>query len=131
MRNNQAAMCSIALLLAVFAASCSSEPTPTLSTSGTGGTGGVGGAGGMATSSSTGSTGGGGAGGAGGVGGAGGEPMSGVRRGTETVSGGQHMKSSSYSLVYTVGQPTQIQTTTKSSSYQMQGGLIGANGSLP
>jgi hypothetical protein len=50
---------------------------------------------------------------------------------TEFVSGGSYMKSTNYSMVYTVGQPTQIQTTTTSPSYRMQGGLIGATGSLP
>jgi hypothetical protein len=49
---------------------------------------------------------------------------------TETVSGGQSAKSQSYRMVFTVGQPTQNQSKMTSSSYRMQGGLIGANGSL-
>lgn len=92
-----------------------------------GGTGGIGGAGG------------GGTGGIGGVGGAGGGGAGGGGAGgamfgppaTETVSGGQYMKSANYSMVYTIGQPTQIQETTTSPSYRMQGGIIGANGTLP
>jgi hypothetical protein len=34
-------------------------------------------------------------------------------------------------MIFTLGQPTQNQSRTTSPSYQMQGGLIGANGSLP
>lgn len=151
-RTNAAAVFLTALLLTVLAASCSEAPpidtnqsssTGDASTGGgvggTGGTGGKGGSGGTAGSAGTGGMGGaGGAGGAGGMGGAGGAGGSGGtmvvipgHTGMEIVNGGQFMRSANYSMVYTVGQPTQIQTTTTSPSYVMQGGLIGATGSLP
>ncbi|HRI66507.1 MAG TPA: hypothetical protein PK156_19800 [Polyangium sp.] len=110
---------------------------------GSGGSGAAGGAGGTAGSAGTGGMGGfggtGGVGGTGGIGGAGGAGGSGGgnplvipgHQGMEIVNGGQFMKSPNYSMVYTVGQPTQIQTTTTSPSYVMRGGLIGATGSLP
>ena len=50
---------------------------------------------------------------------------------TEIVSAGDVATSQSYRMVFTVGQPTQNQSKMTSSSYRMQGGLIGANGSLP
>jgi hypothetical protein len=50
---------------------------------------------------------------------------------TELVSAGQVAKSPSYRMVFTLGQPTQNQGKTTSPRYRMQGGLVGANGSLP
>jgi hypothetical protein len=50
---------------------------------------------------------------------------------SDTVSAGSVAKSPSYKMIFTMGQPTQNQSTTKSTSYRMQGGLVGANGSLP
>lgn len=50
---------------------------------------------------------------------------------TETVSAGEVSKSSSYTMVHTLGQPTQNQGKTTSPGYRLQGGLNGANGSLP
>jgi hypothetical protein len=50
---------------------------------------------------------------------------------TQLVSAGEVCKSPGYKMVFTLGQPTQSQSTTKSTSYRMQGGLVGANGSLP
>ena len=50
---------------------------------------------------------------------------------TETVSGGDVSKSAKYKLVSTVGQPTQNQGTSNSAKHRLQGGLIGASGSLP
>jgi hypothetical protein len=50
---------------------------------------------------------------------------------TETVSAGEVSSSPSYRMVYTLGQPTQNQGKTTSPGYRMQGGLVGANGSLP
>jgi hypothetical protein len=47
------------------------------------------------------------------------------------VGAGDVCKSPQYKLVFTMGQPTQNQTKTTSPSYRLQGGLIGANGSLP
>jgi hypothetical protein len=100
----------------------SSTSSSSSSSSGTAGSGGTGGGGAGGT---------GGTGGTGGSGGSGGSMVVPGHTAMEFVSGGQFMKSANYSMVYTVGQPTQIQTTTKSPSYQMQGGLIGATGSLP
>ena len=50
---------------------------------------------------------------------------------TDLVSAGEVSKSASYKMVFTLGQPTQNQGKTTSAGYRMQGGLIGANGSLP
>lgn len=50
---------------------------------------------------------------------------------TEAVSAGERAKSTHYSVVYTFGQPTQNQDKATSPSYRAQGGLVGANGSLP
>jgi hypothetical protein len=47
------------------------------------------------------------------------------------VSGGEVSKSPGYKLVFTFGQSSQNQEKTTSPSYRHQGGLIGANGSLP
>jgi hypothetical protein len=84
-----------------------------------------------ASSSSAGAGGSGGAGGAGGAGGGGqgGGSADNGHSATETVSAGEVSKSSSYQMVFTLGQPTQNQGTTTSSSYRLKGGLVGANGS--
>lgn len=50
---------------------------------------------------------------------------------TDIVSAGEVSKSLNYSMVFTLGQSTQNQGTTTSPSYRLQGGLVGANGSLP
>jgi hypothetical protein len=50
---------------------------------------------------------------------------------TEMVNSGDTSKSPHYKAVYTLGQPTQNQDKSTSPSYRVQGGLIGANGSLP
>jgi hypothetical protein len=50
---------------------------------------------------------------------------------TETVTAGEVSKSPNYRMVFTFGQPTQNQQKTTSPSYRLQGGLVGANGSLP
>jgi hypothetical protein len=50
---------------------------------------------------------------------------------SQLVNGGDTVKSPSYKMVFTLGQPTQNQSTTTSPGYRMQGGLIGANGTLP
>ncbi|WP_437639115.1 hypothetical protein [Sorangium sp. So ce854] len=68
--------------------------------------------------------------GGGGEGQGGGAPP--ARVGTsETVTAGEVAKSARYRMVFTLGQPTQDQSTTTSPRYRMQGGLIGATGSLP
>lgn len=68
-----------------------------------------------------------------GGGGAGGEPEVADRgvAASDVVSAGQVVRSPSYRMVFTLGQPTQNQGKTTSPSYRMQGGLVGANGSLP
>jgi hypothetical protein len=53
------------------------------------------------------------------------------RPATETVSAGDVSKSEHYTMVHTLGQPTQNQGKTTSQGYRLQGGLSGANGSLP
>jgi hypothetical protein len=50
---------------------------------------------------------------------------------TQTVSAGARAQSASYVMVFTMGQPTQNQDRASSKSYVLQGGLVGANGSLP
>lgn len=50
---------------------------------------------------------------------------------SQLVNGGDVVKSPGYKMVFTLGQPTQNQSKTTSPSYRMQGGLIGANGTLP
>lgn len=87
----------------------------------------------MATgASSSGSGGGAGGNGAGGAGGNGGGKASdkGVPA-TETVSAGQVSTSVHYKMVHTFGQPAQNQGKTYSPGYRLQGGINGANGSLP
>jgi len=103
--------------LASTAIGCGGDPeTPnTTTTSGPGG-GGGGGAGG----------GGGGDGGAGGSSSADNGPPS-----SETVSAGEVSKSPKYKMVYTLGQPTQNQGKSSSPAHRLQGGVIGATGSLP
>ena len=63
-------------------------------------------------------------------GGGGGMQISG-KAATELVNGGDTVKSPGYKMVFTVGQPTQNQGKTTSPGYRLQGGLVGANGSLP
>ncbi|KYF64871.1 hypothetical protein BE15_28655 [Sorangium cellulosum] len=53
------------------------------------------------------------------------------RTASDVVSAGQVVRSPGYRMVFTLGQPTQNQGKTTSPSYRMQGGLVGANGSLP
>jgi hypothetical protein len=67
--------------------------------------------------------------GQGGEGGGGGQAPGGVSS-TESVSAGTVVHSPSYTLIFTFGQPTQSQGKTTSPNYRMQGGLVGANGSL-
>jgi hypothetical protein len=50
---------------------------------------------------------------------------------SQLVSAGTRSSSASYSVVFTVGQPSKLQSTHDSASYRLQGGLIGANGSPP
>ena len=48
-----------------------------------------------------------------------------------TRSAGDVSKSANYKMVFTLGQPTQNQGKSTSPAYRIQGGVIGANGSLP
>lgn len=50
---------------------------------------------------------------------------------SQLVSSGERASSRSYSVVYTMGQPSSLQSTHQSSNYTLHGGLIGANGSPP
>lgn len=49
----------------------------------------------------------------------------------QLVSAGERTSSRNYTLVYTFGQPSTLQSTHQSPNYSIQGGLIGANGSPP
>jgi hypothetical protein len=98
--------------------SCGGDDTVGPGPAGSGGAGGEGGATSTTTTTTT-----------GGGGGAG--PTDNGSEATEIVSAGDVAKSPSYRMVFTFGQPTQNQGKTTSPSYRMQGGLVGANGSLP
>lgn len=50
---------------------------------------------------------------------------------SQLVSSGDRSTSQSYQLSFTVGQPSQLQSTHESASYRLRGGLVGANGSPP
>lgn len=50
---------------------------------------------------------------------------------TEFVNAGDTSRSPHFKAVFTLGQPSQNQDKSTSPSYRAQGGLIGANGSLP
>lgn len=99
------------------------------STGGTGGsTGGTGGT--MNTGGTTGGTTntGGTTGGGGSTGGS--APTDLGAQATEFVNAGGTAKSANYKMVFTLGQSTQNQGRTKSASYALQGGIIGATGSF-
>jgi hypothetical protein len=87
---------------------------------------------GDSSSSGSGAGGNGGNGGSGGAGGEGGGTASHTgKSAVDFVSGGDVSKSANYKMVHTLGQPTQNQGKSNSSNYRLQGGLSGANGSLP
>ncbi|MBK9264916.1 MAG: hypothetical protein IPM54_34685 [Polyangiaceae bacterium] len=77
-----------------------------------------------------GSGGSGGSGGMGGSGGTGGMVNYGPP-GQDFVTAGNVSKSPGYRLEWTFGQSTTNQSKSSSPGYRLQGGLIGANGSLP
>jgi len=91
-----------------------------------------------ATTSGSSSSGQGGQGGEGGGGGQGGEGgQGGQGGGTVAISGapgsafvnaGDTVKSNNYKLVFTLGQSSPVQSSIKSPSYTLNGGLIGATG---
>ncbi len=96
-----------------------------------GGTGGTGTGGTGTGGTGTGGTGTGGTGTGTGTGGTGGGTMADKgRSATETVTAGEVGTSPSYKMLFTLGQPTQNQGKTTSPSYGLQGGLVGANGSV-
>src|SRR5207245_381523 len=98
-------------------------------TSSGGGQGGSGGQSGATTSTSTGSASTSTSTGSGGTGG--GSAVVHGPPGTETVSGGTLSKNNVFKMVSTLGQPTQNQGKSTGPSFRLQGGLVGANGSLP
>lgn len=60
-----------------------------------------------------------------------GEPAAPGRTMSQLVSAGTRTASRNYTLVHTLGQPSSLQSTHESTSYRLQGGLVGANGSPP
>jgi hypothetical protein len=116
-----------ALLLGAMAPACGGGGTVTM-TSGTTGSGGEG-----TSSSSTGVGGATSASSSSGTGGGGGSTTTGAHGpgASQLVNGGDVVTSSKFKMVFTLGQPTQNQTETTSPGYRMQGGLVGANGTLP
>ncbi len=50
---------------------------------------------------------------------------------SQTVNGGTKASSASFTMVFTLGQPTQNQGVYQSENFRLQGGLIGANGNPP
>jgi len=80
------------------------------------------------TTGSTSSSTGGGGGGTGGEGG--GLPTDSGHQGSELVNAGDVCESQGYRLVYTLGQPTTNQQTMTSTGFRLQGGFVGATGSL-
>jgi hypothetical protein len=50
---------------------------------------------------------------------------------SQLVTGGTQSASANYSAVFTIGQPSKLQSTHDSANYRLQGGLVGANGSPP
>ncbi len=68
--------------------------------------------------------------GSGGDGGGGGLPGNPGHAGSELVNAGEVCESQGYRLVYTLGQPTTNQETMTSTGYRLQGGFVGATGSL-
>lgn len=60
----------------------------------------------------------------------GGAPTDNGAQASDFVNAGGTAKSANYKMVFTLGQSTQNQGRTKSASYSLQGGIIGATGSL-
>ena len=149
---NRTALKALLMAMTVFAAvapgfGCSSDeddattssPSSTSGDTGGGGRGGDGAQGGTGNTGNTGNqgggggeTGGGGSGGDGGVGGSGGSMMTDFGPPvSESVNAGEVSASTNYKMVFTLGQPAPAQGTMTSPSYRLQGGLVGAMGSLP
>lgn len=60
-----------------------------------------------------------------------GDPVLPGRTQSQLVGVGERMSSATYQMVFTLGQPTQHQSTHTSPNFRLQGGLVGANGSPP
>ncbi len=127
-----------ASLVAVTSPGCSCGadttelPNSTTASSTSSGSSGAGGGGGSTSTTGVGGAGGsGGEGGGGGAGGQGGQLEAHGPAATESVSAGVVGKSSAYKMVFTLGQPTIQQGKSTSATHRLQGGLVGANGSLP
>lgn len=130
-----------ALLVGATAAGCGQPAEAFQPTTGTGtGAGGAtstssssstgeGGSGATTTSSGTGGTAGEGGAGTGGGGAAG--PVDYGPNAHSMVSAGLMCSSPKYKMVFTLGQPSFQQGKAESPSYRLQGGLIGATGTLP
>ena len=121
----------ICLLATMLVLGCGPEVTiePTGSGSGSGGRGGSAGQGGAGGAGGAGGTGG--SSGEGGGGGEGGGPVGNHGPASDMVSSGKVTKSTNYKLVWTMGQSTQNQSKMSTPKYRLQGGLVGANGSVP
>lgn len=93
------------------------------------------GSGGGGQGGSAGQGGAGGSGGAGGQGGQGGEGGGTVSEhgpaAKDMVGAGKVTTSTNFRLVWTMGQSTQNQSKMSTTKYRLQGGLVGANGSVP
>jgi hypothetical protein len=50
---------------------------------------------------------------------------------SQLVSAGERASNGNFTLVYTFGQPTSLQSTHQSANFRLHGGLSGANGSPP
>ena len=98
-------------------------------TTGGGGQGGVGGTGGTGAAGAAGGAGG--LGGTGGTGGTGGNAQNFGPPASEFVSAGEVGTSANYKMVFTLGQATPNQSSSNSQNYRLQGGIVGAPGSLP
>ena len=59
------------------------------------------------------------------------EPTQSGQTVNQLVTGGTKAASTNYSAVFTIGQPSKLQSTHDSANYRLQGGLVGANGSPP
>ncbi|MBI4955906.1 MAG: hypothetical protein HY908_28055 [Myxococcales bacterium] len=112
----------VGLLASTVALACGSSDETTGPVNTTTGTGATGAGGSGAT---------GGTGGQGATGGQGGQAPAGSQAATEIVNGGQVAESANYRMVFTLGQSSPAQDTHQSAGYRLQGGIIGANGTLP
>ena len=107
------------------------KTTGTTTSTGGGGTGGDTGGGSTGGGGTGGNTGGGGTGGNTGGGGTGGGTAQNGVQSSDLVNAGNQASSDNYKLTHTLGQPSQNQGMMTSPSYRMQGGLVGAMGTLP